>query len=215
MLYFRKKLLKQYYNWRTHMRKGRLQKQIDFIVEIDKVKQIYRRNLLMDGTRNENDAEHSWHLAMMAILLAEYSSEEKIDISKVIKMVLVHDLVEIYAGDTYCYDEKANEDKREREELSAERIFGILPEDQGAELKELWEEFERRESSEAKFAASLDRLQPLIHNYKTKGVVWLKNEITSDRVLKRNEPTEEIAPALWELTEDIIEDSVNKGYLIK
>lgn len=190
----------------------RLGKQIEFIIEIDKVKQIFRKNLLMDGSRNENDAEHSWHLAVMAILLSEHTSEE-LDISKVIKMVLVHDLVEIYAGDTYCYDDKGNEDKCDREEKAADRLFSILPEDQCLELRALWEEFEEKKSPEARFAASLDRLQPLIHNYKTQGVTWLANGITSDKVLKRNEILAESVPSLWEYAKDIIKDSVNKGYM--
>ncbi|MBZ4647136.1 MAG: phosphohydrolase [Clostridia bacterium] len=191
----------------------RLKRQIDFIVEIDKLKHIYRQTILMDGSRNENDAEHSWHLAVMAILLSEYAAEKNIDVLHVIKMVLIHDLVEIDAGDTFCYDEKGNEDKACREQKAADRIFNILPPDQAKEIRDLWEEFEKRETSEARFAASLDRLQPLLHNYNTKGHTWVKHNVKSDKVLKRNQPIEEGAPVLWEYVKEIIEDSISKGYL--
>jgi putative hydrolases of HD superfamily len=192
----------------------RLLKQIEFIIEIDKIKHIFRKNFLMDGSRNENDAEHSWHLAIMAILLSEHCNE-KIQVSKVIKMVLVHDLVEIYAGDTYCYDDKANEDKCDREQQSAARLFSILPEDQGNELRSLWEEFEAKKTPEAKFACALDRLQPLIHNYLNKGNTWLENGIDSGRVLKRNEAAKEIAPSIWEYINSLIKDAEEKGYFPK
>ena len=128
------------------MDKERLIKQIEFIVEIDKLKKICRQTLLMDGSRNENDAEHSWHIALMAMVLSEYSSQD-LNVDKVIKMLLVHDLVEIDAGDTFCYDEKANEDKAEREQKAADRIFSLLPPDQEKEFRALWEEFEEREDS--------------------------------------------------------------------
>ena len=161
----------------------RLKKQIDFIVEIDKLKHILRRTVLIDKSRRENDAEHSWHLAVMAILLKEYAAED-VDLEKVMKMVLVHDLVEIDAGDTFCYDAKANLDKRDRELCAADRLFAILPEDQAKELRRLWEEFEECTTPEARFAASLDRLQPFIHNVHTDGHTW-KNGVTSDQVHAR------------------------------
>jgi len=147
----------------------RLIKQISFIIETDKLKTIYRQSLLSDKSRYENDAEHSWHLALMAALLSEHTNE-KVDLLKVIKMVLIHDLVEIDAGDTYCYDEKAKLDKREREEKCANRIFSLLPDDQRDEMFELWEEFEKMETAEAKFAAALDRLQPVLLNYTADGM---------------------------------------------
>jgi len=167
----------------------------------------------MDGSRNENDAEHSWHLALMAIVLSEYSLAQELDLSRVIKMVLVHDLVEIDAGDTFCYDEKANEDKEERERRAAERIFGLLPPDQAEEFKGLWEEFEERKTPEACFAAALDRLQPLLSNYHTNGHTWVKYDVKYDKVIKRNYPIKESAPALWEYVLEILEDSIQKGYL--
>jgi putative hydrolase of HD superfamily len=155
----------------------RLKKQIAFIEEIDGLKKICRKTLLMDGTRCENDAEHSWHLAVMAMLLCEYSAQH-IDLLRVMKMVLIHDIVEIDAGDTYCYDCEGNVDKREREEKAAERLFSILPADQAAELRALWEEFEECKTPEARFAASLDRFQPLLHNYRTQGRSWKEHRIT-------------------------------------
>ena len=191
----------------------RLQKQIEFIEEIDKLKNIWRQSFIIEGIRNENDAEHSWHLAMMAIILSEYAKDDNVDIAHVIKMVLVHDLVEIDAGDTYCYDEKGRKDKREREEKAADRIFNILPEDQAKEIYDLWLEFENRETAEAKFAASLDRLQPLIHNYKTKGKSWKEHGVTKEKVVNRNKHIAEGSPVLWNYTQKLIEASVEKGYL--
>jgi putative hydrolase of HD superfamily len=191
----------------------RLKKQIDFIVEIDKLKHILRQTVLIDKSRRENDAEHSWHLAVMAILLKEYAAEE-IDLEKVMKMVLVHDLVEIDAGDTFCYDEKANLDKQDRETCAADRLFAILPEDQTREIRLLWEEFEECETPEAKFAASLDRLQPFIHNYNTDGHTW-RHGITSDKVHARMVRIRDGAPELWEVVNTMIEECIERGILIR
>src|SRR5690554_847280 len=141
------------------MNKERLTKQIEFIVEIDKLKRILRQNVVIGTKKQEDDAEHSWHLAIMAIILSEHAAEKELDILKIVKMVLIHDLVEIDAGDTFCYDEKANEDKAEREQKAAERLFNILPQDQAQEIWELWKEFEDSETSEACCAACLDRIQ--------------------------------------------------------
>lgn len=193
----------------------RLKKQMEFIKEIDKAKQIYRQTLLMDGSRNENDAEHSWHLAIMAILLAEYSAIPNIDLTRVIKMLLIHDLVEIDAGDTFCYDEKGNEDKACREQKAADRLFNILPSDQAAEFRALWEEFEEKTTPEARFATALDRIQPLLHNYYTNGHTWVKYGITSDRVIERNKPVEKGAPFLWEYIQGLVEDAIEQGILKK
>jgi len=195
------------------MYKERLKKQIEFIIEVDKLKQIYRQTLLMDGSRNENDAEHSWHLALMAMILHEYSPKKDLDITKVLKMLLVHDLVEIYAGDTFCYDEEANLNKTERELKAAERLFNLLPSDQSQELRALWDEFEERKTPEALFAASLDRIQPLICNYLTGGHTWVKYGVKSDKVLERNLLVKEGAPELWKLVEEIVEDSIKMGIL--
>lgn len=196
------------------MNKERLQKQIEFIVEIDKLKHIYRQTVLMDKSRNENDAEHSWHLAMMGIFLSEYANEQNIDILHVVKMVLIHDLVEIDAGDTFAYDEKGHEDKVEREEAAADRLFHILPQDQYEEIYGLWREFEQRKTAEARFAAALDRLQPLLHNYYTEGVAWKKHGVTSDKVLDRNKHISEGSQSLWDFAESIIKDAVEKDYLL-
>lgn len=191
----------------------RLQKQISFILEVDKLKNIFRQSKIHDGSRRENDAEHSWHLALMAILLGEYSKDLKIDMLKVIKMCIIHDLVEVYAGDTFCYDEKANEDKLEREQAAAEKLFGLLPKDQGEELKALWEEFDLMETPEAKFAASMDRLQPILLNYMNKGGTWQEHKVKKEQVIKRVGNIKDGAPKLWDFVSDIIEDAVKNGYL--
>lgn len=190
-----------------------LARQLEFIREIDKLKSIFRRTLLMDGSRYENDAEHSWHLAMMAVLLKDLARSPVIDLARVIRMVLVHDLVEIDAGDTYCYDDKGNLDKPAREQAAAARLFGLLPAGQGAEIRALWEEFEARATPEAQFAAALDRVQPLMHNYCTGGAIWKKHGVRSQKVRERNRHVEEGAPALWQFAEAMITDAVERGYL--
>lgn len=192
----------------------RLKKQIDFIFEIDKLKQVYRQTLLMDGSRKENDAEHSWHLSVMSILLNEYALGKNIDIHRIVKMLLIHDIVEIDAGDTYCYDEKLSQDKLEREQVAADRLFSLLPPDQEEEFRKLWEEFEERVTPEARFAAALDRFQPLLHNYKTKGMSWEEHGITSEKVVERNKKTIiEGSTILWDYAEELIRNSIEKGYL--
>lgn len=193
----------------------RLSQQIKFIVEIDKLKQILRQSVITGGSlRNENDAEHSWHLAMMAILLSEYAAKE-IDVLKLIKMVLIHDLVEIDAGDTYCYDEKGNLDKAEREQKAADRIFNLLPKDQAQEIYDLWQEFENMTTPEACFAACLDRIQPFILNYHTNGHTWQRPDINSTKVYQRAAVVKENSPILWEFVQELIEDSIAKGYLMR
>jgi putative hydrolase of HD superfamily len=191
----------------------RLEKQIDFIMEIDKAKDILRRSLLTGTKRRENDAEHSWHLAAMAPILREYVKEE-LDLARVINMVIIHDLVEIDAGDTFCYDVKANQDKRERELKAAERIFNILPKDQAELIYGLWNEFEEMKTIESRYAASLDRIHPLLLNIATGGHSWVENKTTKSMVLKRMAVVENTAPALWELVLDIINRGIKKGYLI-
>jgi putative hydrolase of HD superfamily len=191
-----------------------LQKQMSFLIEIDKLKSIERKAKLIHGSRLENDAEHSWHLAMMALILHREANTE-VDLLKVIKMLLVHDIVEIDAGDTFAYDTQGLKDKYDREVKAAKRIFGLLPEDQGSELMELWNEFEGKETNEAKFATALDRLQPLIHNYMNQGDTWQKYGITSNQVLNKNKGITEGSEALWEYALNIINESVNKGILSK
>lgn len=195
------------------MAKDRLAKDIQFIIELDKMKSILRQTTLMDGSRRENDAEHSWHIAVMAMVLSEYANE-KIDVCKVIKMLLVHDLVEIYAGDTFCYDKEANESKEERELKAADRLFGILDEDKGKELRALWEEFEEMKTNEAIFAAAMDRIQPLFCNYHSGGGTWKKFNISKEQVYKRTEPVKYASDELWEFVSNMIEDAVEKGYIV-
>ena len=190
----------------------RLKKQISFIIETDKLKTIYRQSLISDKSRYENDAEHSWHLALMAVLLSEHTNDQ-VDLLKVIKMVIIHDIVEIDAGDTYCYDEKAKLDKREREEKCANRIFSLLPDDQRDEMFELWEEFEKMETAEAKFAAALDRLQPVLLNYTADGMSWKKHGISKKQVIERNRLMKDGSDKLWDYAKQIIEDAVKKGYV--
>lgn len=190
----------------------RLRKQLAFVIEIDKLKRVFRQTLLMDASRHENDAEHSWHLCMMAILLFEYANDQ-VDVLTVVKMLLVHDLVEIDAGDTFCYDEKAALDKDAREQRCADRIFRSLPSDQADEVRALWDEFEARISPEAKFAAALDRFQPVLHNIQTQGAAWRKHGVTSDQVLAKNRHMGEGSAVLWACAEAMIREAVAQGYL--
>jgi 5'-deoxynucleotidase YfbR-like HD superfamily hydrolase len=196
------------------MKAERLEQQIRFIVEIDKLKSVYRRTYLINERRNENTAEHSWHLAMSAMLLAEYSNEP-VDVLKVIKMALIHDIVEIDAGDTFVYDLQALSDKAERERAAADRLFRLLPVDQNNELRQLWEEFESRQTPEARFAAALDRFIPQLHNYYTSGGSWRVHGITHDRVVAKNLTMREGASRLWEWTLKLLDDAVRKGFLSK
>jgi putative hydrolase of HD superfamily len=194
------------------MDSSRLQAQLRFIIEIDKLKRVLRRTTLMDATRNENSAEHSWHLALMAVLLEEYVPE-RADLGRVVRMVLVHDIVEIDAGDTFCYDPEANLDKAERERLAAERIFGLLPPDQAHELKALWEEFEEARTADARFANALDRLQPLLHNLHTGGGTWRIHGVARDQVLARMQPIRVAMPALWPFVEESLARAAEEGWV--
>ncbi len=196
------------------MKNERLTQQIRFIIEIDKLKSVIRRTYLANGTRRENSGEHSWHLAMMALVLSEHANQE-IDVLRVLKMVLIHDIVEIDAGDTYIYDEVGAIDQEEREKMAAERIFGLLPTEQAEELREVWNEFEARQTADAQFAKALDRLMPLLHNYELEGKPWQTNGIKSNQVIAINTPIRDGSEALAELALGIIEDSVEKGYLAK
>jgi putative hydrolase of HD superfamily len=195
------------------MEHDRLTRQIAFIVEIDKLKKVTRQTILTDRSRHENDAEHSWHLATMALLLGHYAQDASLDLFRVVKMVLIHDLVEIDAGDTYCYDDTAREDQTAREKRAAQRIFALLPDDQAEEFHELWTEFEIRHTPEARFAAALDCLQPLLHNYHTDGTMWKVHGIQSGQVLERNRCIADSAPELWRYAEQLIHDAVAQGML--
>ena len=191
----------------------RLQKQMDFIVEVDKVKQIIRQTYLSDASRKEDDAEHSWHLALMAVLLSEYSNEE-VDLKKVVPMVLIHDLVEIDAGDTYAYDEAGAQTKVERETKAADRIFGMLPEDQGRWFRDLWDEFEAYESADAKFAHVLDNCQPLLLNDASNGRSWAEHGIRKSQIYKRNEHTSGGSREIWKYMQKLIDKHVELGHVI-
>ena len=190
----------------------RLERQIDFILEIDKAKGILRNTLITDGSRRENDAEHSWHVALMALILTEYSATP-VDPAKAAAMLLVHDLVEIDAGDTLIYDEAARAEQTGREAAAAERIFNLLPPDQAREVRALWNEYEARATPEARFAFALDRLQPLLHNYRTRGAAWKAHGIKSEQVIRINSAMEEGAPALWGYARRLIQDAVREGFL--
>ncbi|MCQ2481471.1 MAG: HD domain-containing protein [Clostridia bacterium] len=190
----------------------KLKSQLDFLVEIDKMKNIFRRTVIIDKSRRENDAEHSWHFAMLAMILEEYSSN-KVDVTKAIKIALVHDLVEVYAGDTFAYDEKAKQDKRQRELEAADKIFGMLPPEQCAYIRALWDEFEAKETPEAKYANVCDRLQPLMHNYLTDGHTWKEGDVHAPQVLGRMDIIRETAPELWKAVEGMVKISVEQGIL--
>ena len=190
----------------------RLAQQIQFVIEIDKLKQVLRQTLLTNGARRENSAEHSWHIALMAIVLAEYAPAP-IDLLHVIKLLLLHDLVEIDAGDTFCYDDQGNQGKADRETQAADRLFGLLPFDQATALRALWDEFEAQETPAAKFAAALDRLQPLLNNQQTGGHTWKLHDVTSDRVLQRMAPIQAGAPELWSVVQQVIDECIAAGYL--
>lgn len=192
--------------------KERLKKQIDFLLEIDKMKNLYRQTYVLHENRKENDAEHSWHLAVLAFLLSEYSNA-KINVAHVMKMVLLHDIVEIDAGDTYCYDKEGYISKAEREEKAAQRIFGLLPDDQKKEFYTLWREFEDSETTDSRFAAMLDRIQPLLLNYTKKGISWKEHGIYEQQVLNRNIDYFSSSDELAELIKNIIEDAADKGWL--
>lgn len=188
----------------------RLEKQIAFIIEIDKVKNIFRQTYLADKNRKENDAEHSWHIALMAILLQEYA-EETVDVLRVMTMVLIHDLVEIDAGDTYAYDEVGAATKRERELQAAGRIFGILPEDQGNYFRELWDEFEAYETADAKYAHLLDNFQPLLLNHASGGISWVEHEVKKSQIYKRNDRIAETSKVIWEYMKSVVDENISKG----
>lgn len=193
----------------------RLEQQMEFVKEVDKLKKIGRQSYLSDSSRKENDAEHSWHLALMAILLSEHASE-KVDVLKVISMVLIHDIVEIDAGDTYAYDMAGNQSKRQREEKAADRIFNLLPKDQAVYIRELWEEFEQGITPEAKFANSLDRVQPIMLNAASDGKAWKEHNVYLSQILKRNEAIPNAAPPLWEhALEHYIMPNVEKGRILQ
>ena len=192
----------------------RLFQQVRFILEVDQLKTVLRRTLLIDQSRYENSAEHSWHICMLAMALHEHAGEPEIDLIRVLRMLLVHDIVEIDAGDTYAYDTVGNLDKEEREAKASERIFGLLPEDQKAEFQALFAEFEARETREARFANALDRFSPMLHNYLTEGKSWREHGVKRSQIEARNhEVIQQGAPVLWDLCERFIEDAIERSWL--
>ena len=192
------------------MDKERFQKQIDFILEADKEKNIFRQTHLSGHVRRENDAEHAWHMAIMIYLLKEYANEE-IDIAKAMMMALIHDIVEIDAGDTYAYDTAGLETQKEREEKAAERIFGMLPEDQKTELKSLFEEFEAYETPEAKFARAMDNFQPLLLNDSNDGGDWKEHGVCRSQIMGRHKKTRLGSEEIGQYSEELIMENVKKG----
>ena len=191
---------------------GRIEQQLAFLREIDALKGIDRRSLCMDGSRQENSAEHSWHIAVMALVLGEYASPP-VDLARVIMLLLVHDIVEIDAGDTFCYDTEGYRDKSVREQAAADRIFGLLPDGQAAQIHALWREFEDAATAESRFANAVDRLMPLMHNYHTGGLVWQEHGVSIEQVLERNRVIEDGAPCLWAYARALIADAAARGIL--
>lgn len=193
----------------------KLKSRLRFLTTIDKMKSIYRRNVIADGTkRRETDAEHSWHLALYAMTLAEYAPSGT-DIDRAIKLCLTHDLVEVYAGDTFCYDTAGNADKNERENAAAQKLFSMLPPDQKEEFETLWQEFEENATNEARFANALDRMQPFLLNAETDFHTWHLNEITDQMVFQREAPVREFFPDVYRYVEDCVQSAIDRGLLKK
>ena len=192
--------------------KHEIEKQIEFLMEIDKSKGILRMNWMLDQSRREDDAQHAWHACLTAMVLRKYAARP-VDIGHVIQMLLVHDIVEIDAGATYAYDEKGYESKPQREQAAADRIYGMLPGGQGQVLRALWEEFEAGETDDAKFANAVDRTQPFWGNFYIQGRVWKENGIEAKQVIRRNEVTKEIMPEVWEAVYEQIQQAVQNGWL--
>jgi len=193
----------------------RFDRQLRFIVEIDKLKHVFRKTKLFNGSRFENDAEHAWHLSLMVLVLSEYSNQADIDVFKVMKMALIHDLVEIDAGDTMVYDTRMRAAAAEKEKAAAERIFGILPEDQKREFQALWAEFEERKTPESRFAAALDRFEPILQNHLTDYFTWKTHNITAEQLHDKNRHIEEGSRKIWEVVQGIISEATEKGHIRK
>lgn len=191
---------------------NRIADQFRFILEVEKLKQVLRMTPLLDASRRENDAEHTWELALMAIVLTEHV-DEPIDIAHVLKMILIHDIVEIDAGDSFIYDAVAQSDQEAREKAAADRIFGLLPLDQAVEFRATWDEFEARTTPEARFARAMDRLQPLLHNFFTSGGTWHSGGVSKADVLDRKAPIKKSSESLWNAASALIDEGVRRGFL--
>ena len=194
---------------------ARLVRQIEFIAECDKLKEVFRQTLNTHSRRAENDAEHSWHLCLCVIVLAEHANVPQLDVLRVLKMLIVHDLVEIDAGDTFAYDVAAMANQHEREAVAADRIFGLLPPDQAAAFRALWDEFEAKETAEAKFATAVDRFQPMLLNCRSQGAAWNRHGVTHDRVIARNRHIADGCSELWRYAEAMLQEVVDAGHLAK
>jgi putative hydrolase of HD superfamily len=191
----------------------RFNRQLNFLREVDKAKQVFRNTILMDSTRRENDAEHTWHMAICAMLFCEYANDKNIDMSKLLQMIMIHDVIEIYSGDTFAYDEIARLDQNERENRAADKLFSLLPDDQEKIFRNLWNEFEAYETVEAKYAHLVDTFMPIYHNYITKGVKWKELGVTKEKVLSRNKHIQNSSTEIWNFVCWIMDDAVKKGYL--
>ncbi len=190
----------------------RMNKQLLFTANIDKMTAVLRRTMLIDKSRRENDAEHSWHIAVMAMLFTEYAIEP-VDIGRVVQMCVVHDLVEIIAGDTFAYDAEGNIDKEDREKAAADRLFSEIPEEQGKLLRSFWEEFDAMETADAKYAACMDRLQPFLHNTLTDGHTWVESQVNRAVVEKRMAIVKEFMPKVYKWVSDNLDNAISKGWL--
>jgi putative hydrolases of HD superfamily len=191
----------------------RLESQVRFILEVDKLKEVFRQTVCTQSRRPENDAEHSWHLCLAVIVLAEHANRAGLDVLRVLKMLIIHDLVEIDAGDTFAYDTAAMAGQHDREARAADRIFSLLPGDQAVEFRALWDEFEERATAEAKFAAAIDRFQPMLLNCSTEGAAWRRHHVTADRVVARNSPIAAGSSGLWVKAAEMIRQAVASGHL--
>ena len=192
---------------------ARLRHQVEFIVEVDRLKEVLRQNVLTVSRRRENDAEHSWHLCLCALVLAEHADAPQVDVLRVLKMLILHDLVEIDAGDTFAYDTTGAAQQHEREARAANRVFSLLPEDQARDFRALWDEFETRETPEARLAAAMDRFQPMLLNARTEGHSWRKHGVSASRVMARGAYIREASTSLWEYVAGMVGEAVSRGHL--
>jgi putative hydrolase of HD superfamily len=192
---------------------SRLRRQVEFIVEVDRLKEVFRQNVLTVSRRRENDAEHSWHLCLCVLVLAEHADATRLDVLRVLKMLILHDLVEIDAGDTFAYDASDASTQHGREVRAADRLFGLLPEDQAREFRSLWDEFEARQTTEARFAVAVDRFQPMLLNARTEGHSWRQHGVSASQVTSRATTIREASTSLGEFVADLIRDAVSRGHL--
>ncbi|MDQ8185074.1 HD domain-containing protein [Pelagicoccus sp. SDUM812002] len=195
------------------MTPDRLSQQMAFIIEADKLKNIFRQSYISDESRRENDAEHSWHLSLMAITLYEHANDPDLDLLKILRMVIIHDIVEIDAGDTYIYDEVHKRDQEEREQRAADRLFGLLPDDQAQSFRSVWDEFEAGATPEARFAKAIDRLHPMLLNYLADGKTWSKHGVVASQVRDINQKIGDGSDTLWEYAQGLIEKAIDEGML--